>query len=72
VALTRISTDVALRNDWLLRRLFARAARGLPLAELGEVRRPVSLEPERMPLEAERAVQGPERALRRSYGSSAT
>jgi farnesyl-diphosphate farnesyltransferase len=58
VALTRISTDFALRNDWLLRRLFARAARGLPLAEIGEARRPVPLEPER--------------ALRRSYGSSAT
>jgi farnesyl-diphosphate farnesyltransferase len=72
VALTRISTDFALRNDWLLRRLFARAARGLPLAELGEVRRPVPPEPERVPLESERALQGPERALRRSYGSSAT
>ena len=72
VALTRISTDVALRNDWLLRRLFARAARGLPLAELGEVRRPVPPEPERVPLESERALLEPERALRRSYGSSAT
>jgi len=58
VALTRISTDFALRNDWLLRRLFARAARRLPLAQIGEVRRPVPLEPER--------------ALRRSSGSSAT
>jgi farnesyl-diphosphate farnesyltransferase len=65
VALTRISTDFALRNDWLLRRLFARAARRLPLAELSEVRRPVPLEPDRVPLESERA-------LRRSYGSSAT
>jgi farnesyl-diphosphate farnesyltransferase len=72
VALTRISTDFALRNDWLLRRLFARAARGLPLAELGEVRRPVPPEPERVPLESERALPEPERALRRSYGSSAT
>jgi farnesyl-diphosphate farnesyltransferase len=72
VALTRISTDFALRNDWLLRRLFARAARGLPLAELGEVRRPLPPEPEHVPLESERALQGPERALRRSYGSSAT
>jgi farnesyl-diphosphate farnesyltransferase len=72
VALTRISTDFALRNDWLLRRLFARAARGLPLAELGEVRRPVPPEPERAPLESERALLEPERALRRSYRSSAT
>jgi 4,4'-diapophytoene synthase len=65
VALTRISTDFALRSDWLLRRLFVRAARGLPLAQLGEVRRPVQPEPERMP-------RGPERALHRSYGRSAT
>jgi farnesyl-diphosphate farnesyltransferase len=72
VALTRISTDFALRNDWLLRRLFARAARGLPLAELGEVRRPMPPEPERVPLEPERALLEPERALRRSYRSSAT
>jgi farnesyl-diphosphate farnesyltransferase len=72
VALTRISTDFALRNDWLLRRLFARAARGLPLAELGEVRRPVPPESERAPLESERALLEPERALRRSYRSSAT
>jgi phytoene/squalene synthetase len=41
VAMTRISTDIALRNDWLLRRLFAFAARGLPLAVVGETRRPV-------------------------------
>lgn len=73
VALTRISTDFALRNDWLLRRLFARAARGLPLAELGEVRRPVPLlEAEHGPLESDRARPERERAPRRSYGSSAT
>ncbi len=36
VAMTRISTDFARRNDWLLRRLFERAARGLPLVQLGE------------------------------------
>jgi farnesyl-diphosphate farnesyltransferase len=58
VALTRVSTDLALRNDWLLRRLFGRAARGLPLTRVGDMRRPVPLEPE------------PE--LRRSYGSSGT
>jgi farnesyl-diphosphate farnesyltransferase len=67
VAMTRISTDFAGRNDWLLRRLFARAARGLPLAQIGETRRPHpahAIEPAHL-LE-------PERALRRSYGSSAT
>jgi farnesyl-diphosphate farnesyltransferase len=65
VAMTRISTDIALRNDWLLRRLFAFAARGLPLAVVGETRRPV--------MTTESVVeQEPGRALRRSMGSSAT
>jgi farnesyl-diphosphate farnesyltransferase len=65
VAMTRISTDIALRNDWLLRRLFAFAARGLPLAVVGETRRPV--------MTAESVVeQETGRALRRSMGSSAT
>jgi farnesyl-diphosphate farnesyltransferase len=73
VALTRISTDIALRNDWLLRRLFAGAARGLPLVELGEVRRPVPLlEADSGPLDSDRVLPEPERALRRSYGSSVT
>ncbi|MGA2188238.1 MAG: phytoene/squalene synthase family protein [Steroidobacteraceae bacterium] len=70
VALTRSLTDIARHSDWMLRGLFAFAARGLPLAEIGEVRRPypahlvdappAGLEP------------SPERAVRRSYGSSAT
>ena len=59
VAMTRISTDVALRNDWLLRRLFAWAARGLPFTPIGETRRP-------------QMDQEPERLLRRSYGGSGT
>ena len=42
VAMTRLLTDLSVRNDWLLRRLFAQAARGLPLAQLAEVRRPQS------------------------------
>jgi farnesyl-diphosphate farnesyltransferase len=62
VALTRISTDFALRNDWLLRRLFAGAARGLPFAPVGDMRRPVPAEP---PAE-------PQRAPRRSQGSAVT
>jgi farnesyl-diphosphate farnesyltransferase len=84
VALTRLSTDVALRNDWLLRRLFAHAARGLPLARIGETRRPYPahvIEPaahvldpahasEPQPVEAQPAAEGCE--PRRSYGSSAT
>jgi farnesyl-diphosphate farnesyltransferase len=40
VGLTRHLTDLAVRNDWLLRRLFDQAARGLPLARLNEVQRP--------------------------------
>jgi farnesyl-diphosphate farnesyltransferase len=63
VGLTRILTDLTGRNDWMLRRLFAFAARGLPLTPVGETRRPEMVDV---------AVDEPERALRRSYGSSAT
>jgi farnesyl-diphosphate farnesyltransferase len=65
VAMTRISTDIALRNDWLLRRLFGLAARGLPFAAVGETRRPV-MNPDSV------VEREPERAVRRSVGSSAT
>jgi len=65
VAMTRISTDIALRNDWLLRRLFGFAALGLPLAAVGETRRPV-MTPDPV------VEREPQRALRRSAGSSAT
>jgi farnesyl-diphosphate farnesyltransferase len=74
VARTRLLTNFALHNDWLLRRLFAWAARGLPLARLGEVRRPHPVHV----VGAEEAVgdyaasRQPERARRRSYGSSGT
>jgi farnesyl-diphosphate farnesyltransferase len=40
VAMTRISTNLTVRNDWILRRLFDFAARGVPLAPDGTVRRP--------------------------------
>jgi farnesyl-diphosphate farnesyltransferase len=40
VALTRISTNMTVRNDWMLKRLFDIAARGVPLAPAGTVRRP--------------------------------
>ena len=62
VAMTRILTILAGRSDWLLRRLFARAARGLPLAHIGAVRRP---HPAHLVEEFE-----PERTQRRSYRSS--
>lgn len=45
VMATRILTQVAVRNDWLLRRLFATAAAGLPLAATGAVHRPARVAP---------------------------
>jgi farnesyl-diphosphate farnesyltransferase len=65
VAMTRVLTDVAGRSDWLLRRLFAQAARGLPLARIPELRR---LRPAPVVLQdtADEAGHG----LRRYYGNS--
>jgi 4,4'-diapophytoene synthase len=40
VAATRISTNIAVRNNWMLRRLFDLAAGPVPLAPPGTVRRP--------------------------------
>jgi farnesyl-diphosphate farnesyltransferase len=57
VTMTRFLTDLSVRNDWLLRRLFAQAARGLPLARLPET---------------PQAQCQPEPARRRYYGSSGT
>ena len=66
VAMTRILTSLAGRSDWMLRRLFAQAARGLPLARLTDLRRP---RPAPVAV-AEESVCGAEHALRRSYGNS--
>jgi farnesyl-diphosphate farnesyltransferase len=66
VAMIRLLTDVAGGSDWMLRRLFAQAARGLPLASLSDLQRP-------RPMPAglqEEAAGAPERARRRSYGNS--
>jgi len=79
VALTRHLTDLAVRNDWMLRRLFNQAARGLPLGRLSEVRRPLpaldalasSAPASGAPAVADFATVGAERARRR-YGGSAT
>ena len=65
VAMTRLFTDVAGRSDWMLRRLFAQAARGLPLARLSDLQRPRTV-----PAGFQDAGDEPERALRRSYGNS--
>jgi len=40
VSMTMLLTNTFISNDWVLRRLFAAAAKGLPLARLPEVRRP--------------------------------
>jgi farnesyl-diphosphate farnesyltransferase len=40
VAITQLLTNVAIRSDWMLRRLFDRAARGLPLSALATRRPP--------------------------------
>jgi farnesyl-diphosphate farnesyltransferase len=66
VSMTRLFTEIALRNDWMLRRLFANAARGLPLTRIGAVRRP---QPGRAGI-GQFVAEEPVRL--RSYGSSAT
>jgi hypothetical protein len=40
VAVTRITPNISVRNNWMLRRLFDIAARGVPLAPPGSVRPP--------------------------------
>jgi farnesyl-diphosphate farnesyltransferase len=63
---TLVLTNMAIGNDWLLRRLFAMAARGLPLARLSDIR-PVRGDP----LKSEIADDHePEQEMRRFYGSS--
>lgn len=77
VAMTRIVTDVGLRNNWLLRRAFNQAARGLPLAQLGELRRPYPAHMVSEGLSGESATErdvgrDAQPARRRSFGSSGT
>lgn len=73
VSWTRFFANLSVRNDWLLRRLFAQAARGLPLARLPEVSRPQPgrAELDVSPMEPFTAAQRGE-PRRRSYGSSGT
>jgi farnesyl-diphosphate farnesyltransferase len=66
VAMTRVLTNAAGRSNWMLRRLFALTARGLPLARLSDLRRP---RPAPMSVQEASALE-PEPALRRSYGNS--
>ena len=62
----RLLTDAAGRSDWMLRALFAQAARGLPLARLSDLRRPRPA-----PIGLQDALAGePDFTSRRSYGNS--
>jgi farnesyl-diphosphate farnesyltransferase len=74
VGLTRLLTDLTGRSDWLLRGLFAHAARGLPFTAVGEMRRPTPahLQGARLPAGDFVVAQEPPRSLRRSSGGSAT
>jgi farnesyl-diphosphate farnesyltransferase len=64
VSLTMLMTNMSLSNAWVLRRLFAAAARGLPVAHLPEVRRPRA-----NPVISQESDDEPGHALPR-YGSS--
>jgi len=66
VSMTLALTNAFVRNDWMLRRLFGLAARGVPLACISEMRRPRPA-PAKANTEPDRE---PEHALHRSYGSS--
>jgi farnesyl-diphosphate farnesyltransferase len=70
VSMTMLMTNTFIGNDWMLRGLFAMAARGLPLARLPEARRPRPT-PVMSDNDAEREQDADreQHALRR-YGSS--
>ena len=73
VSMTRLLTDLSLRSDFMLRGLFAGAARGLPLGRLGELRRPQAVRTEFEPpsgVDELLAARESEPQRRRSYGSS--
>jgi len=68
VAMTRLLTNAAGRSDWMLRLLFAQAARGLPLARLGSLGSPRQVPP---PVKLdEESAREPQHGFRRSYGNS--
>jgi farnesyl-diphosphate farnesyltransferase len=69
VSTTVVMTNMFVSNDWMLRRLFAIAARGVPLARVAELRRPKPV-PVKTNDPAWDATSEPERAMRRSYGGS--
>jgi farnesyl-diphosphate farnesyltransferase len=65
VAMTRLLTGVSGRSNWMLRRLFNQAARGVPLARLPNPRqqRPA-------PVSIQEPADEAEHSLRRSFGNS--
>ncbi len=67
VHLTLALSNASVRSNWMLRRLFGVAARGVPLVRIGDLRQPHQT-PTKM-TNVETDCQ-PEHALRRSYGGS--
>jgi farnesyl-diphosphate farnesyltransferase len=69
VSTTVLMTNLFVGNDWMLRRLFALAARGVPLLRVPELRRPKPALIKNDDPEWD-AAREPEPAMRRSYGGS--
>jgi len=67
VSTTMFMTNVFIGNDWMLRRLFAAAARGLPLARLPEMR-----SPRPAPVLRDNDLGSEQEPSLRRYGSSGT
>jgi farnesyl-diphosphate farnesyltransferase len=69
VSMTVALTNASVRSNWMLRRLFSMAARGVPLAHISDVRAARPMPTKTTSMETDRE---PEQALRRSYGGSGT
>jgi farnesyl-diphosphate farnesyltransferase len=69
VRMTVALTNASVRSNWMLRRLFSMAARGVPLAHISDVRAARPMPTKTTSVETDRE---PEQALRRSYGGSGT
>jgi farnesyl-diphosphate farnesyltransferase len=69
VKMTMLATNTFIGNDWVLRGLFAAAARGVPLARLPEVRRPRPM-PVMTDNDGDSAVDSAADHPLRRYGSS--
>jgi farnesyl-diphosphate farnesyltransferase len=66
VRTTLLLTNLAVANDWMLKRLFSWAARGLPLARLPDLRRPRVV----LVKSDSNSIIEPQRTRMRSYGGS--